>query len=613
MRDHIPITLEQFNGLWDRGDVEEVPQDHFSDCENLKFIASSGFGTRDGINAYQDVLAPLDNVVRKYNYLLPTGSTLLVLTWDGTTGKIYHIVDATTVYGPILTITGMLDFAFAQNASYAFISPFGTFTQGNLNIEKGLQNEFVYVYKGDGTAARKAAGSTPAGTLAVANGAVGHTDAGIHLFAVVGETDTGYLSAPVGFIDFTTAATFSLNFSNIPVFTGAQWVKRHIVATAVIPAANWDGNFTGFDYFFIPDATVNDNSTTTLTGISFYDADLLDDASHLFDNYSEIPAGAVLGIYKGRLVVAATYTDISLALLSAVGEPEAISQVSGLLIVPLDGNPITNSAELRDILYLFKRNRTIAYVDNGEEPSNWQGTIIDYALGCPVHGIASVIDSGEMSIDYLIVATYKGICVFNGTYQVPELSWKIQNFWINLDRTKFRFIQLINDTITQLLYCVLPDNRILIGNYVNGMTANNIIWCPIRAALKFTSIAMINIDQLIFGAESANLSLRLFSNDFTPTVDSVLADFTQVTGGGYAAKALSFTDASVTVINGLTYVQYTPQIFNFSGAIGGGGSAYGYYIVDTRNDNILFAQRVSQYTPGAGDSLNLTLLLGPFQ
>jgi len=31
-----------------------------------------------------------------------------------------------------------------------------------------------------------------------------------------------------------------------------------------------------------------------LNNISFYDADLLDDASHLIDNYSTIPAGACI-------------------------------------------------------------------------------------------------------------------------------------------------------------------------------------------------------------------------------------------------------------------------------------------------------------------------------
>jgi hypothetical protein len=38
-RDHEPITLSNFKGLWQRGNVDEVPPDHFTDCNNIKFIA----------------------------------------------------------------------------------------------------------------------------------------------------------------------------------------------------------------------------------------------------------------------------------------------------------------------------------------------------------------------------------------------------------------------------------------------------------------------------------------------------------------------------------------------------------------------------------------------
>jgi hypothetical protein len=46
MRDHEPIVLEEFNGLWKRGDPESCPIDHFPDGENFQSI-ESGFETRD--------------------------------------------------------------------------------------------------------------------------------------------------------------------------------------------------------------------------------------------------------------------------------------------------------------------------------------------------------------------------------------------------------------------------------------------------------------------------------------------------------------------------------------------------------------------------------------
>ena len=500
MRDHEPIELKEFNGLWQRGDDEEVPLNHFSDCENIDFFGSRGFKTRDGIDLHQNVVTPLGNVVRIYNYIISTGSTLLVLTWDGADGKIYHVVNSTTVYGPILTIAGMEDFGFTPYGGRAYLTPFKTFTQGDLNIEKGLSGEFVYVYKGDGTAARKAAGNPPTGAITVANGAAGNTDAGFKLFGVVFESDTGWLSAPAAFTGFNTSASSSVSFSTVPVSAESHITKRHIVATKTI--VGYNGNTTGYTYYFIPNATINDNTTTTLPDISFFDADLLEDASHLLDNYAEIPAGAGLSIYHSRMCVWAMFTDINLALISVKGEPEAISQIDGLLTVKPDGNPITNIQEMRDVCYLFKRNRTIGYGDNDDEPVTWEPTDVDQAIGCPVHGIATVIDSGSSSVDFLIVASMKGIIIFNGTYMLPELGWKISKFWENQDKNLFRYIQIVNDSIGQILYCALPDRRLLIGNYKNGLVPEKIRWAPWRFDVKVNTIALVNINELIFGAES---------------------------------------------------------------------------------------------------------------
>src|SRR5438552_3317088 len=156
---------------------------------NIKFVGEKSFASRDGIGRHQDVASPISNILRIYNYPTIDKNTLLVLTKDG---KIYHVVDSTTIYGPILTISSMIDFGFVPYAGHAYITPFFTETVGELARERGIQNEFLYVYKGDGTAARKAAGTTPTGTLICANGAADYTEAGDHIFAVFGETDTGY-------------------------------------------------------------------------------------------------------------------------------------------------------------------------------------------------------------------------------------------------------------------------------------------------------------------------------------------------------------------------------------------------------------------------------------
>ena len=506
VRDHDGIVLDKFNGLYDRGDVDTVPKDHFTDSLNLKHISTSSFGTRDGVDLSQDVVVPLSNVRRFYNYPTPTGQTLIVLCIDAITGdgEIFHVVDSGLVYGPILTLAGMEDFVFIPYAGRAYISPIGFYTitdlkLGDLNIEKGLDNEFLYVYAGDGTPARKAAGVALSGSLTIFNGIAGATDPGFHLFGFVAETDTGYLTPPGAITGFTTAAASSVSFTTVPTSGSPTITKRHLVSTKVI--TNYNGNTTGYQFFFVPNATINNNIDNFLLNISFFDADLLEDASHLLDNYSEIPAGATLALYHNRLILGATFDDPSIYLVSALGEPEAIDQISGLLVVPPDGNPLTNGAELRDIWYGFKRTKTVAFVDNGDVPSSWPMTFIDNALGASVHGITTVLDSGSASVDALIIANYAGIILFNGTYIAPELSWKVQNLWATQDRNEFRKIQMVNDPVTQQILCIIPDQRVLCGNYLNGMNAKNIRWEPWGFHRNINTICIVNISDIILGMD----------------------------------------------------------------------------------------------------------------
>jgi len=498
VRSHEPIVFENIKGLWDRGDVENTPLDHYADCNNLINIGNN-VTVRPGVGLHQSVAVPLEDVRRMYNYPTPTGNTLIVLVVNTLgVGEIYHVVSPTTVFGPILSIAGMTDFAFVPYAGRAYISPFSSFVTGDLNIEKGLQNEFLYVYMGDGTPARVAAGSTPAGTLTIANGAAGHTDAGFHIFAVVGETNSGFLSEPFAMNTFTTVANQSVSFGTVPVLVGAQWVKRHIVATKVIPTYNGDN--TGYQFFFIPDAIINNNTDTFLNNISFFDADLLEDASHLLDNFATIPAGACLWLYHDRLCLATTFDDISLIYVSAPGEPEAISEIDGQIIVSLDGNPITNGGELRDIMYVFKRARTVSYTDTGEEPANWPDSPIDAALGTCVHGIATVLDSGNASVDFFIICTYAGVILFNGRYILPELSFKIQQRWKDLDRNEYRKIQIMNAPVQKWIMVVLPTGTILVADWNNGMDPKNVRWYPWSLNIPVNCLAIVNIDQIIIGS-----------------------------------------------------------------------------------------------------------------
>jgi hypothetical protein len=518
LRDHEPIVIEDFNGLWVRGDAESVPLDHFGQADNIQYI-HSGFETRDSLDRYQTAGTPLLKVQRIYNYTMQTGQSILVLV-EG--GMIYHMIGNSTVHGPILTIPAMEDFGFVAYNGRAYITPFKTYVDSQgVNYELGIKNEFVYVYKGDGTPARPAGGSVPSGGALVATlgtASIGNaTDAGFHLIAVVYETDTGYFTAlgPQLFAGLDFSGAHNILVSNIPVSPNAYVKKRHLVSTKWIPEYN--GDQTGYQFFYIPEGNIDDN-TTTSKEIHYFDADLLEDASHLIDNFGQIPAGVNLAIYHSRLVIVGefgtdeTLKDLpigvtdnrSVARLSMAGEPEAISKIDGLIIVPLDGSPLTASQEIRDILYVFKKSHTYAYADDTiNEPASWKEQALDQATGSPVHGIMTVLDTGGINVDYLVIADVSGLVLFNGTFARPELSWKIEDLWKTIDKNAFRYVQIVSNSAAKKLWITLPEpyrNILFYADYGNGMDAKNIRWAKWIFDVKISSLCFLEPDKIIIGA-----------------------------------------------------------------------------------------------------------------
>jgi hypothetical protein len=626
MRDHEPIVIEEFNGLWKRGAAEECPIDHFPDGENFQSV-EGGFETRDGL----DVLPGPGNVIRMYRYNSPIfGEGLLTLD---TNFQIKHAVYNPDQVFTILTLPSSVeDFDFQEFNGRAYITP-AEITQNaaGFNSITGLAGEFVYVYKGDGQPARKAAGNSPVngdlkpfiafnsqtdgkidkgvhifgvsfddsssalgpeilplinapglkeahlinipigpvgttsraiyatqaidpkdydpsnpptfflvtvvgdnttvnisvsfadseltvpfaagatsvpsddGALRVSNtNTDGFNDFGLHLIGVVYETDTGFLTAPGP--EFFGAMTYvdikkAILIENVPISPDSFVTKRHLVSTKAIN--NYNGDQAGYQFFFIPGGTIEDNVTTSKE-VSYYDADLLEDASYLIDNFAEIPAGAGLAIYNGRLALFNTDTDKGIVYLSAPGEPEAIDQVDGILIPPDRTVEIWNAQEFRDVFYVFKNNRTYAYVDNGDVPSTWsEPTPVDQGIGAAPHGIAQVLDSGGVNIEFILVVHFGGLYLFTGTYVKPELSWKIEDLWLGMDDNDFVSIQIMNDSINKRIYISLPNRLMLMADYKNGLDYEKIRWHPWRFDIEVNTIALMNFTQLIIGSAQA--------------------------------------------------------------------------------------------------------------
>lgn len=617
VREHTPIVIDRFNGVWDRDRVDSVPLDHFQDSLNV-VCGQNQVKTRDGIDT---VVGP-GEIIRMYRCKFTTpGEGLIALDANGDFWHQRYDPDNTYL---ILSVPTATDFVMVEVANRAYISP--------ITGIHGTDNEFLYVYKGDGTSARKAAGNPPVntnkkpflaynsevdgkvdmgihviavsydsagnlstalgptvyavvyapgnkeininniptsgvlnrriymtraidpkdwnpaalptfylaktiadattvntiisvtdaelvtafaaggqavpsdgGALNVANSATdGYCDLGLHIYAVVYETDTGYLTAPGP--EFFAVQTHvnekkRIDITGIPVSPNTFVTKRHIVVTKAINPYN--GDQSGFQFFFVPDGNINDNTSTTKS-VSFYDADLLEDASHLIDNFAEIPAGTVLTTYNGRLVMANTFDFEGTVWLSAPGEPEAIDQVDGVLIPPNTTEQVNNAQEFRDVLYIFKDNRTYSYVDNGDVPSLWaEPTTIDNGIGTSFHGVSTVLDSRGVNIEYLVITHEAGLYLFTGTYIKPELSWKFETRWrdeIDVDEIRSG-LQIFTDSINKIIYILLPDGTMWMVGFSEGFDAKNVKWHPWEFPVPMSTIALMNGTRLLLAAE----------------------------------------------------------------------------------------------------------------
>ncbi len=54
-RGHQPVTIDAFKGLFDQGDLEEVPLGYLTDAQNLAFLGSKALTVRPGVNRHQTV------------------------------------------------------------------------------------------------------------------------------------------------------------------------------------------------------------------------------------------------------------------------------------------------------------------------------------------------------------------------------------------------------------------------------------------------------------------------------------------------------------------------------------------------------------------------------
>jgi hypothetical protein len=103
-----------------------------------------------------------------------------------------------------------------------------------------------------------------------------------------------------------------------------------------------------------------------------------------------------------------------------------------------------------------------------------------------------------------------------------------------------------------------------------------------------------------------DLSLRLYTNDYTPLQTSQNNAFTEADGGGYEAKTLTHNNWTVNPESDPSDAVYGNQTFTFSGNLAANASVYGYFVTDGDNTFIWGERFGTAFTPGNnGDNITI--------
>ena len=109
------------------------------------------------------------------------------------------------------------------------------------------------------------------------------------------------------------------------------------------------------------------------------------------------------------------------------------------------------------------------------------------------------------------------------------------------------------------------------------------------------------------------LSIKLFSNNYTPVAASINASFTEVAGGGYAQKSLTFANWGISPGTPSIATYNAVQTWTFTGVTNAPATVYGYYVVRVSDGLLMWAERFSlgavPVIPVLGTTITVTPVL----
>jgi hypothetical protein len=117
------------------------------------------------------------------------------------------------------------------------------------------------------------------------------------------------------------------------------------------------------------------------------------------------------------------------------------------------------------------------------------------------------------------------------------------------------------------------------------------------------------LSYIVNKAIPTDLKLHIYTNDYTPTESSTVANFTECSASGYTPVTLTGANWTISTDAGGNSTATYPQItFTFTS----GSTNYGYYVTDSTGTILLWAERFNDAPhtlPSGGGTEKITLVV----
>jgi hypothetical protein len=103
---------------------------------------------------------------------------------------------------------------------------------------------------------------------------------------------------------------------------------------------------------------------------------------------------------------------------------------------------------------------------------------------------------------------------------------------------------------------------------------------------------------------NVGITMKLYSNNYTPIGTSVAANFIEVVGGGYGSKTITYANWIIAAGDPSVALYNTMEQWTFTGPTNAPGTIYGVYFIRTSDGMLLWAEpfptAVVPFVPIAG-------------